>query len=250
MTLESFGAFESGEMSESAFEALREKMKAAAAQIKAIKKEEGKHKKKEDELQKILLKFVRNSHKSGLVLLISRALEQNIPANFILAIVLLGNEEIQKDLGTFLLLPDSVPQESSAEAQAQDNALIFFNSHSDQAMPLRVKIELDNWIKAILVQAEERPQKLINTAYLIKMIEEEHESEFGETKYREEKSIKVVLIDLFAFVLADYLASKEINEEDSKLKDFAQFILTGILKKTEENLSNRKHLQGDVSDPI
>lgn len=239
MSLESFGAFEAGEMSESAFEALREKMKAAAAQIKAIKKEEGKQKKKEDELLKILLQFVKSSHKTELVLLISRALEKNIPANFILAIVLLGNQEIQKELGTFLLLPGQIPEQDTTEAAAADKALVFFNSQSDQAMPLRIKIELDNWIKAIMVQAEERPQKLLKTAYLINIKEE-----------TQEKVVQTVIIDLFAFVLSDYLKSKQMPESKERLHDFGQFILTGILSKTEENLNNRKSISGDVSDPI
>src|SRR3989338_7421407 len=105
MSLESFIGYESGEpMSAASLEKLREKMKAAAAQIAAIKKEEKRRKQKEEELLKILLKFVKTSHKKDLVLLISRVLEQNIPANFILAIILLGNEEIQKEIGQFLLL--------------------------------------------------------------------------------------------------------------------------------------------------
>ena len=98
MALESFLGLDGGEgMDEGAFEAFKEKMRAAAAQIAAIKKEEKKARKKEDELLKILLKFVKSSHNTELVLLISRCLEQNIPAHFILSIVVLGNEEIQRD---------------------------------------------------------------------------------------------------------------------------------------------------------
>ena len=113
MSLESFIGYESGEpMSSAALEKLREQMKAAAAQIAAIKKEEKRRKKKEEELLKILLKFVKTSHKKDLVLLISRVLEQNLPANFVLAIILLGNEEIQTEIGQFLMLPSGPEQQN------------------------------------------------------------------------------------------------------------------------------------------
>lgn len=64
MDLESFGGFDTGEgMDEAAFEAFKEKMKRTAAQIAAIKKEEKKQKKSEQDLTAILLKFVKTSHK-------------------------------------------------------------------------------------------------------------------------------------------------------------------------------------------
>lgn len=247
MSLESFFGLESDQpMSESAFEAFKEKMAAAAAQIAAIKKEESKQKKKEDELMKILLFFVKTSHKTELVLLISRALEQNIPANFILAIILLGNPEIQQAVGHHLLFPGQV---EAFEANPSEKALIFFNS-TDETMPLKIKIELDSWIKNMILQADENPQKLVKTGYDRQMIEIEDENHFGDRKYEERKEVKKVLIQLFAYVMRDFLENRGVAEEHEKLTEFAEFILTGILKKTEENLDQRRFLGGEVSDPI
>lgn len=246
MSLESFFGLESDQpMSESAFEAFKEKMAAAAAQIAAIRKEESKQKKKEDELLKILLQFVKTSHKSQLVLLISRVLEQNIPAGFILAIILLGNEEIQQAVGTFLLLPGQV----EAFENSSDKALIFFNA-KDETLPLKIKIELDNWIKNIIVQAEENPQKLVRTGYDREMIEIEDENAFGEPKFEEKKEVKKVLIQLFTFAMRDFLENRGVDDGYEKLYDFGEFVLTGILKKTEENLEQRRFLGGEVSEPI
>mgnify|MGYP005669001197 CR=1 FL=1 len=77
MSLENFAGFDQNDgMDAASFEKFKEKMKRAAAQIKAIKKEEKKRKKKEDELVKILLKFIQTSHKRDLVLVISRALHR------------------------------------------------------------------------------------------------------------------------------------------------------------------------------
>lgn len=221
-------------MSEAALENLREQMRAAAAQIAAIKKEEKRQKKKEYDLLKILLKFVKTSQKTELVLLISRALEQNLPANFILAIILLGNEDIQKEVGEFLMLksPENIPQEK---------ALTFFNNN-DETLPLKLKIEIDNWIKSILLQAEENPQKLLKTAYKVEFEELPRESEFDDKKYTEKKTIKKITIKLLAFVLRDYLEQNNTNEPFEKLMKFSEFILKGILAKTQENFENRRML--------
>lgn len=232
MSLEEFSSFDTGEgMSAASLEALREKMAAAAAQIAAIKKEESKQKQKEDELLKILIKFVKTSHKKELVLLISRVLEQNIPANFVLAIILLGNEDIQQQVGKMLLLK---------AAESSEKALVFFRE--DETLPLKLRIEIDNWIKNMLLQAEESSQKLVKTAYDIEVVEQPKEYDFEEQKFKEKKTIKVILIQLIAFVLRDFLEQNKIEEGHSKLFDFAKFILTGILNKIEESLNNRKLL--------
>lgn len=229
MGLEQFIGFDQGEgMSEAAFEAFKERMAAAAAQIAAIKKEETKQKKKEEELLKILLKFVKNSSKKELVLLLSRALEQNLPANFILAIILLGNEEIKREVGgTFL--------------NASTKALIFFKA-SDESMPLKVKIELDHWLKNLLFQAEENPQKLLKNAYDIEMIELEREYSFEDPKYEERRHIKKILIQLITYILKDFLAENKMDEPYDKLYEFAGFVIKGILDKAQENIDGRKLL--------
>ncbi|MFH1218402.1 MAG: hypothetical protein V1679_01005 [Candidatus Peregrinibacteria bacterium] len=220
MDLESFISAEGGEgMSEAAFEAFKEKMKKAAAQIAQIQKEEKKAKKKEEELLKILLKFIKNSSKKDLVLLISRVLEQNIPANYILAVILLGNEDIQEEIGKYLML-------KSAEI-SDEKSLAFFGE--DESLPLKVKIELDNWIKSMMVQADDNPHKLLKTAY-----------EYDEDN---KKTVCRPLVILTAFIIRDYLEQKKLDESYDKLKNFAEFITEGILNKTQENLDERKSLE-------
>lgn len=249
MNLENFFGFDQGEgMSESAFEAFKEQMRAAAAQIAAIKKEEGKQKKKEEELLKILLKFVKTSQKKDLVMLISRALEQNIPANFILAIILLDNEEIEREVGGSFMLKAGQGTAQDLNQEDQEHAMIFFGQ--DDSMPLKIKIELDAWMKTLLLQAEEKPEKLLKTAYDIEMIEigeEKYEDEYYEEhvnkKYNTKRTVKVILIQLVAFILRDYLDKHEIDSDYEKLSKFAEFIIKGILEKTEESFKNRKLLK-------
>jgi hypothetical protein len=181
---------------------------------------------------------VKTSQKKELVLLISRALEQNMPANFILAIILLGNEDIQREIGSYLMLQSAQGQENHYEessSTSQEKAMIFFRE--DESLPLKIKIELDIWMKGLLFQAEENPQKLIKTAYDIDMLE----SDEGETKER--KVIKVVLIQLIAHILRDFLEGKEVPADYDNLLEFAEFTMKGILQKTEEGINNRKLLK-------
>lgn len=259
MSLESFIGFESGEpMSSAALEKLQERMRAAAAQIAAIRREEKKHKQKEDELVKILLKFIRSSHKSELVLLVSRALEQDIPANFVLAVILLGNKDIQQEVGTKFLLPKIEDQKMleadnssgiklSDPADAKKN-LIFFTGR-DETLPLAIKVELDTWVKSLILQAEENTHKLIKNAYKIEYIEEENDDHgyFSERKVQEKKSVKKILIQLISFVINDYLAQNGINDDFSKILDFSEFIVKGILSRIENMLENQK-LLGSLND--
>ena len=220
-------------MDTASFEKFKEKMKRAAAQIKAIKKEEKKRKKKEDELVKILLKFIQTSEKKDLVLVISRALERNIPANFILAIVLLGNEDIQKAVGNFLMLEaPEAPEKSDGESTTTaDTALVFFKE--DESLPLRVRIEIDQWIKGLIYQASEHPQKLLSTAYNVEETEEGHKKEVGHQ-----------LVQLTAHVIFDFLKQNNIEEEMPKLREFSEFLLKGVLSKTKEDLDSRPELEG------
>jgi len=244
--------------SEASFEAFKEKIKKASAQIAGIKKEEKKHKKKEEKLVKLLEKFIKHSEKRELVILLTRALEQNIPADFLLSVILLSNEEVQEKAGDFLSLkaPEH-PQESD------EKALIFFGD--DEELPLKARIELDNWIKAMLLQAEDSPHKLLKNAYDIEYTEikneepeEEDEDEEWyddyqrkkEKKYLEKKTLKVILVQLLSFIIRDYFEQNRIEHEYEKIRELSEFIIKGILARTKENLDNRKTIKGEVAEEV
>jgi len=222
MSLEFFSGFDQSEgMSESNFEAFKEKMARATAQIAAIQKEEKKHKKKEDELIAILLHFVKNSKNNDLVLLISKALEKNVPANFILAIIALDNEEIENS-GIF----------SSLNADTDSKQLVFFQE--SKLFDLETRITLDAWLKRQIHQASENPQKLLKSSYIPDI----------EKKY----IILSELLDLFTFVLFEYLTAKKIEQTNIQTKNVSEFFLNGILKRTKEELDNRNLIESSEGE--
>ncbi|PIZ75901.1 hypothetical protein COY05_02930 [Candidatus Peregrinibacteria bacterium CG_4_10_14_0_2_um_filter_38_24] len=240
MALENFLGLEGGEpMSESAFEAFKERMQEAWAQIAAIKKEEQKQKQKEDDLLKILMAFVKDSKKNDLTLLISRALEQNIPAGFILAMIMLENDELKEFIGN-LNFGLKMPKEDDLNSSSR--ALTFFGE-DDKSIPLRAKIAIDAWMKGMMFQAEEYPQKLIKYCYDVEINNEQDGFIDEETKPEPKKTVKKILIRLCTFVLRDYFERMKIENDFEKLKDFSEFILKGIFTRTEENIALRAFLE-------
>jgi len=222
--LESFSGFEGGGegMDTAAFEKFKERMKAAAAQLKALAAGEQKQKKKEDELIKILLKFIKSGQKKDLLLLVLRLLEQNVPAGFIVSILLISNREMQEDLGLKMLPagPEhDLPEDSDIET-LPDKYL------KDSVLPLKIKIAIDVWLGEIAKRAAEHPDRILKTVL------------------DEDGLLKLPVTQLAAFCMRDFLEKEGIEHTYEKLKDFVDLMMEGIIKKTREQFENRKQIRG------
>jgi hypothetical protein len=210
---ESFGAFESGQGADAAsFEKFKERIKAAAAHIKALKKSEQKQRKKEGKLIKILLKFVKTSKKQDIMVLIVRLLECNVPAVFILSIVMLGNEEyFDEEEGKKVLL-----EGNKLQNEADGKTLAFFDR--EHILPLEIKIKIDAWMKNVLSQALEHPHRLTKTVY------------------DEDDMLILPLLQLSSFILRDYLEKHGQKTEYERLKEFSGFFLNGVMKEVKQKV--------------
>ena len=222
--LESFSGFEGGGegMDAAAFEKFKERMKAAAAQLKALAAGEQKQRKKEDELIKILLKFIKTGKKKDILLLVLRLLEQNVPAGFIVSLLLISNREMQEDLGLKMLSsgPEhKIPEDSDMET-LPDRYL------KESVLPLRVKIAIDAWLNEIAKRASDNPERILFTVL------------------DQDGIIKLPVTQLAVFCLRDFMEQQGIESSYDKLKDFMDMMLEGIIKKTREQFENRKQLRG------
>jgi hypothetical protein len=208
---ESFAGPEQGDKVDAAsFEKFKERIKAASAQIKAAKVQEQKKRKKEQNLIAILIKFVKGNQKKDIMLLIARLLEENLPPLLILSIVMLGHEDLVKEV--------------ELEGEKTDNqALAFFEK--EQVLPLEIKVEIDKWIKNVLTQALDNPKKLLKTVY------------------DADENIKLPLIQLSSFILRDFLESKKQETDYEKLKEFSDFFLNGVLKQVKKQQETQKELK-------
>src|SRR3989338_10117957 len=235
MSIDSFVGFDSadGGISPEQVREYQARMARNAKQMAAARKQEQKQKKKEDRLFFILLKFIRDNKRNDITLLVSSCLEQNIPAVFILAIIMLGNEDLQEELDIhFNLLKGTseVPDEPKApisQLKAPDkslpsspNALVAFGDH--QTFPLEMRIALDLWTKNIWEAASPIPEKIFKTAV-----------EFNENPKADPES-KAVVTQLTAFILRDYFTDHIMDQPFENIKSFADFFLKGLLKRLEE----------------
>lgn len=203
-------------MDAASFERFKERMAAAAAQLKALQKQEQKQKKKEDELVKILLHFIQTGSKSDIMILVARLLEQNIPAAFIVSILLINNEDIQHELGV-KLLPASAVEEAKAQALTLPDHYM-----KGEVIPLKIKIAIDAWAHEIVERCQEYAHRILETVF-------DHEG-----------LIKLAVIQLAVFCLRDFLEDEGVTLNYELMKDFVQLMLEGILKKVEEEFKNRK----------
>lgn len=219
-----FEAFVAGEAGESfdpqAIERFREQMRKNAAAIAALQKSEQKQKKTEDKLAKILAKFIQNAGRDELVKLIALCLIENMPAVLILNVVLLGNEDLQKESDINIKL---LADKTNAEVEAGKEIVPF--SLKDEALPLKLKIEVDAWISHIMQAAESVSHKVLRTVCK-----------------RRDKSIKPQIVRLFGRVLLEFLEREGQNASAQVIENFSNFVITGIVKKLEKDLEERKEI--------
>ena len=205
-------------MDPAAFERFKERMAAAAAQLKALQKQEQKQKKKEDELIKILLRFIQTGTKRDIMILVARLLEQNVPAAFIVSLLLISNEDIQKELGIKLLPPGAIEAEKAHALTLPDHYL------KGEILPLQIKIAIDAWAHEIVDRSQEYAHRVL------------------ETVLDHEKLIKLAVLQLAVFCLRDYLEDEGVRIDYELLKEFVALMLEGILKKVGEEFNNRKRI--------
>lgn len=212
-------------MDPGSFERFKEQMKANAAQIKAIQAGEQKQKQKEDKLAKILLKFIKTTKKNDLVLLISRCLEENVPAALILSIVLLGNEDIQEDTGIRLALPpgfEHLQVTSSTGSITHREVSNVSALHSD--LPLNLRLTIDLWAKNILETCKGTPHKILKNIL------------------DKEGSLKPIVLQLTTHVLIEYLQGNAMTPELDPMREFTAFLFKGIIHELKQQIERQKEL--------
>jgi hypothetical protein len=255
MGLDSFFGTEDadGGMSAEKVREFQERMRKNAKQMAAAKKQEAKQKKKEDKLVAILVRFIKNNTRTDITLLVSRCLEQNIPAVLILAIILLGNEAIQKELGIeFELMESEEVKDTNKEINAlleegdedsepttleeleddeMKGAMVVFGK--DESFPLKIRIAIDLWGKNIWESISPIPERVLKTAV-----------EFNEDP-QALPIPKDVMTQLTAFILRDYFEQHQFTQKYENLKSFATFFMKGLMKRLKDQVKDQKQLGGN-----
>lgn len=222
--LEFFGGSDTGSegMDPAAFERFKEKMRRAAAQIKAIRKQEQKQKKSEDEIAKVLSRFLKSRQKQNIMQLVVRLLEQNVPAVFIVNLISIAVQSVQDDL-KIKLLPNSVTDDDKKLISGGElDEFLPAKYIEDDVLPLKIKVAVVKWIDLLFKASLEKPRKLLKTIQTV------------------DGKITNTAIQCGAFCLRDFLDANGIQVEYAKLRQFSSFILKDIVHKLKESAKNKK----------
>lgn len=216
---ESFGGVSEGQEAydPASFERFKQRMAAASAQIAALQKQEKRQKKSEDELVRILMKFLQSGQKDEIIQLVSRLLELNVPSGFIVSVLLISNLEMQVETGLHLLGAGVINTEN------EDLPEIYVGNN---VMPLKIKIAIIKWTEAIKNKSFDNALKLLKTI----------KDEKGELHHS--------AVQLATFCLRDFMEEQNAEYEFDQIKSFAKFILMDIIQQTENYLDNQKELGG------
>lgn len=217
---EFFSPTEGGESYDpAAFERFREQMKKNAAAMAASRKSEQKQKEKEDCLAQLLLRFIQQHQKSGILMLAAKLLQENIPASFILSMIILGNSDLQEELKKELsrVLP---PRGDVSQAHERTEFSVAIPS-ADQTLPLHAKAEIDAWWKGIFNAALAIPFYTL------------------EKCLDREGNIKKIILDCSANVLDDFLASQGLPQISfNSCFSFCEFCMKGIFCELKKQIEN------------
>lgn len=158
------------------------------------------------------------------MVLIARLLERNVPAVFILSIVVLGNEEFfEEEEGRQVLL-----EGQKLQSETDGKSLAFFDR--EQVLPLELKIKIDAWMKNVFSQALEHPHRLLKTVF------------------DEEDVLILPLIQISAFILRDFMEKYDQKADYNQLKEFCDFFLNGIMKEVRQKIKETKELNEDSEE--
>lgn len=224
---ESFLGMEDGEggASPEAIERLRKQMKKASAAIKQIQKDEKKQKKKEDRLAKLLIKLIKGGTKQDILALIIQLLAENIPAAFILAILILGREDIKKEAMADLKLnkyddPEKKMLKGEDVELTKEEKKVFkkkaeelHNLKEDEELSPSLMKDINEWAAMMLAAGLSIPHKVTTTVL------------------DNEKKIKAPVVQLTAFTLRDYFEQHGVEQKYEDLWDFSAAILRSIMTK-------------------
>ncbi len=225
---ESFGGMEDSEgggVSAEAIERLREQMKKASGAIKAIKREEGKRKKKEDKLAALLVKLINGGTSSATLQLIVQLLQENIPAAMILAILTLSHEEIKKAAGKDLKLenyddPEKKLLEGGKVDLTREEKKIFKKKNKEledlddeEALSPAMRKDINEWGESMLAAGLSAPHKTLGTVL-------DHE-----------KKIKAPVVQLATFTLRDYMEMHGAKHDYEEMWEFSAAVLRAVMTK-------------------
>ena len=199
-------------------EVFREKHRKAQTSAKALKKAEGKARKKDSRLAKVIGKFLQTNSNTAVMLLISRCLDHNIPAGLILGLLALVEVEAQKEFEEEL--GEKAKLLKSPESGQKDKSLVNIDG-----FPPHIRQATDAWSYGLLQFGLTQPNRLLATAI------------------SPEAELFPSLAQLTAFILREYLEKEKVEFDFEKIHELSALILYNVLEKIKLQLDETKELE-------
>ncbi|MBI5411778.1 hypothetical protein HZA43_01220 [Candidatus Peregrinibacteria bacterium] len=228
--LESFnGGGPAREGHEQSFEQFQEEQRKTQQALAQLWKEEGKVKAQDDKLAKIIVRFLNDPANTHLFLLIARVVAQNVPSEFIIAILSLIDEGAQVEIQNFLAAPAEKNEAKLEFSPPPSQALALRSSTNFSALPAEDKVRIDQWIQKLQLVALKMPYRVLDTVAF-------------KPRGAAERQISPAVWQFASIVLRDFLNKRHATIDFALLQDFIQLALVEIIKNTETFLAQQKTL--------
>lgn len=250
--LEQFSGSDQGAqegMSEAARETYREQQRAASQQLKALQKGEQKKKKKEDKLAKIITQLIqKKSRRSDLAIAAAEVLALNIPPTFILAVILLGDQESQRELSMTVIEDD---KGLATEHQPDLNDLITLSGNDlsymmtdDETQTVALHNELVPWAQMMYVQAKNDPLRMLQNAVA------PHDNDENIVPSESHPQ----LTELIMLAMRYFLQDRNLLLPPENLRTLSDIIMGKIFERIQNNIDRLQALReveflGDAKPP-
>lgn len=203
-------------------ERFEEQMREAAAKVAASRRDEKKAKKRDKGLAKLLAHFIQALHGSEEERMLNTlvlCLKNQMPTELLMALLSImypnltgvlmdtGDDPVKQAMTEEKLRLLAIPYESAVVSYAPSE----FNEHH---LPESVKIGINSWIQVLLFAVRIQPE------WLMARVMRGGEPDSS-------------LIQLGTYLLEQFLAAHKVTGEFEKIRQFAQFIIIGVLSKVK-----------------
>lgn len=218
---ELFNAPAAKESSEQSDEQFREEMRQTQAAVKQLQKEEGQAKAQDNNLAGIIVQFLGQPQNTDLFLLISRMVAQNVPSEFILAMISLIDEAAHQEVTSYLTA-------GKLTNPIESTALTIHPKTEFTSLPPEHKGVIDAWVKQLNESALHKPHRILETLI----------------QRRPTTALAEAPVQLGAFILRRYMEKYQVEYDFDHLRDFFQSVILEIIKNAETLLEGQKQLKG------
>lgn len=208
------------EASEEAKEKFQERLATAQKALKQLKRDEAKRKKQDNHLAKIITYFLQTQGNTDLANLIAVLVENDVPSDFILAILALVDAQSKE---VILIKKEQLLLQNPA----QDNTkvLVVLQENVLENLTPELKQEIDAWFEHLYLIGKEETEQIMATTLDLDL------------------EIDQNILQLATTLLQRFLAKNSLSFEYNSVYEFIQFGLQKIYEQLQIEFAEKLQLK-------